>query len=400
MDWLNSVRQRFSLLGRGQPDSGSTAIEIQPVRSRRDRHRFATMPWPIYRDDSNWVPPLLVEVKETINPKKHPFYRHGEAQAMIALRGGKMVGRILVSDDPSYNELHETNVGMFGMFESIDDPAVTHALLDAAAAWSRQRGRTGLMGPIDYSTNYPVGLLVDGFDTPPRTMMNHHPRYYAGLLESWGLEKTKDLYAWWFDDPDDMLAKWRRIAERIARRSGVTIRSFRMDDFDAEVERCRTVYNAARTKNWGFSKLTDAEFDYFAQQLSRIAVPELVLIAEIDDQPVGFSITMPDFNEAIKPLNGRLTTFGIPIGLIRFLRRARHIKTARMMVLDLLESHRRRGIAELLILRTLDYGKNTIGYRTAELGWTLEDNHLINQMIERVGAKKYKTYRIYEKTID
>ncbi|MBN1910421.1 MAG: GNAT family N-acetyltransferase [Pirellulales bacterium] len=382
----------------GSISTGS--VDIRPVTTSRDLDRFAKMPWPIYANDPQWVPPLLVEVKEFLNPRKHPFYQHGAAASFLATRDGRPVGRILVSDDPKYNALHETNVGCFGMFESIDDPAVAHALLDAAAAWLLERGRDTILGPINYSTNYPVGLLIDGFDTPPRVMMNHNPPYYAGLLESWGLTKAKDLYCWWFVDPLDMVAKWHRKAERIAKRSNVVVRPFNLKDFDADVERCRAVYNTARTKSWGFSQLTDDEFKYFAKQLARLAIPELVLLAEVDDKPVGFSITLPDVNEAIAPLGGRLTTLGLPIGLLRFLHRLPRVKTARMLVLDLLEGYRRRGISELLILKTLDYGKNTIGYTGAELSWTLEDNYLINRTVEAVGAQRYKTYRIYEKRLD
>ncbi len=373
--------------------------EIREVATRRDLNRFVKMPWSIYADDPHWVPPLLVEAKEFLNPKKHPFYRHGTAATLLALRSGRAVGRILVSDDPNYNAQHESNVGCFGLFESIDDATVAHRLLDAAADWLRSRGRTRMLGPIDYSTNYPVGLLVDGFDAPPRVMMNHNPPYYADLLESWGLAKAKDLYCWWFVDPHDMVAKWHDRAERIARRSGVRVRSFRMDDFEAEVERCREVYNNSQTENWGFVRLTDVEFRYFAKQMARLAIPELVLLAEVDDRPVGFSVTLPDVNQAIAPLFGRLTTLGLPIGLLRLMYRMPRVKTARMLVLNLLEGYRRRGISELLILKTLDYGKNTIGYTGAELSWTLEDNYLINRTIEAVGGERYKTYRIYEKGI-
>ncbi|HBO46192.1 MAG TPA: N-acetyltransferase [Planctomycetaceae bacterium] len=399
MRWLSCfpiVRQAAATHG----GSAAALLEIREVASRRDLNRFAKVPASIQGGDPCWVPPLLAETKEFLNPRKHPFYNHGAATAFLAMRGGRAVGRILVSDDPTYNSQYGTNIGCFGMFESIDDPAVAHGLLDAAADWLRARGRTGVMGPIDYSTNYPVGLLIDGFNTPPRVMMNHNPPYYAGLLESWGLAKAKDLYCWWFVDPLDMVAKWRARAEKIAKRGGVRVRSFRIDDFDAEVKRCLDVYNGSRTENWGFVRLSDAEFHYFAKQIARLAIPELVLLAEVDDQPVGFSITLPDFNEAIAPLKGRLTRFGLPIGLWRLMRRLPRVKTARMLVLDLLEGYRRRGISELLILRTLDYGKNTIGYTGAELGWTLEDNYLINRTIEAVGAQRYKTYRIYEKAIE
>jgi GNAT superfamily N-acetyltransferase len=230
--------------------------------------------------------------------------------------------------------------------------------------------------------------------------MNHHRLYYAGLLESWGLQKGRDLYAWWFTDPLDLVSKWKKRAERLARRGGITIRPFRTNDFAAEVKRCQAVYNATMGDLWGFATLTEAEFQFLAERLEKLAIAEQVLLAEVDGQTVGFSITLPDLNEAIRPLNGRLTRFGLPLGLLRLLRGKRHIKTARMVVLDVLKDYRRRGIAELLILRTLDYGKNVIGYTGAELSWTFEDNDSVNRTIEAVGGRRYKTYRVYEKTLE
>lgn len=390
------LTQQFTGSAAGRP---APPLEMRAVVSRRDKSAFAKMPWPIYRDDPQWVPPLISEVKEFINRRKHPFYLHGDAQAFLALRGGRAVGRILVSDDPHYNQLHGTNLGCFGMFESVRDESVTHALLDAAAGWLRAKGRNAIMGPIDYSTNYPCGLLIDGFDTPPSVMMNHNPPHYAELLESWGLAKVKDLYSWWFTDPKNMVEHWRRRAERLAERGGVSVRPFNPKDFDAEVERCASVYNDSHDANWGFVKLSEEEFRYSAKQIARLAKPDLTLLAEVKGLPVGFSVTVPNFNEAIRPLNGRLTTCGLPLGLVRLLFRTKRIKTARMLVLDILQKYRRRGISELMILYTLDYGKNVIGFTGAELGWTLEDNYLINRTIEAVGAKCYKTYRIYEKSL-
>lgn len=387
-----------SAVGRAVAQPAAT-IEVREVKTRLDLDRFAKVSWPINRDDPQWIPPLLVEVKKFLNRKKHPFYLHGDATAMVAYRNGRAVGRILVSDDPHYNQLHGTNLGCFGMFESIENQNVADALLDAAAQWLRERGRDSILGPIDYSTNYPCGLLVEGFDTPPTIMMNHNRPYYAGLLEAWGLAKVKDLYSWWFTDPKDMVEKWHRRAQRLAKRGGVTIRPINPNDFEAEIARCASVYNGSRDANWGFVKLSEEEFIYSAKQIARLAKPELTLLAEVDDKPVGFSVTLPNFNEAIKPLNGRLTTFGIPFGLARLMHRNKHVKTARMLILDLLHDYRRRGISELLILYTLNYGKNTIGYTGAELGWTLEDNYLINRTVEAVGAKHYKTYRIYEKVL-
>jgi GNAT superfamily N-acetyltransferase len=386
-----------TVAGLAGPTSGP--LQIREVLGARDVQTFIDVPYPIYADDPHWVPPLRMEVKEFLDRRKHPFYLHGAATQFLALRGSTPVGRILVADDPLYNQAQASNSGTFGMFECINDQPTANALFDAAAGWLRGRGRSEILGPIDYSINYPCGLLVDGFDTPPRVMMNHHRPYYAGLLQSWGLSKAIDLYAWWFTDPYNMVAKWRARAERLAQRGKIVVRPFRKSDFAAEVERCREVYNTSMNDLWGFVKLTEAEFDHLAARLSRLVPPELVLLAEVEGRPVGFSITLPDINEAIRPLNGRLLNFGLPINLLRLAYRARHIKTARMAVLDILPGYRRRGIAELLILRTLDYGKNVVGYTGAELSWTQENNELINRTVEAVGGRRYKTYRIYQKTL-
>jgi len=379
------------------------SIQVRVVESRRDLNRFVRVPWRVYKDDPIWTPPLLFDVKEFLNPKKHPFYKHGEAVQFIALDGGEPVGRLLVSDDPRFNEQNDTNQGCFGMFESLNDEAIAHALFDAGADWLRARGRDHVMGPIDYSTNYSCGLLVDGFETPSRYMMPYNPRYYEDLFKSWGMKKNRDLYSWWFEDRFDMIDKWRRRADWISKKGKVTIRSFSKNkkEFQNEVDRCHKVYDASR-KDWWWAcvTLTREEIEYFAKQLAMFGIEEQVLFAETEEgEAVGFAITMPDVNEAIKPLNGRLTWYGIPWNLFRLLRRIKRVKTARMMVLCVDEKYRRRGVAELLIMRTLDYGKNTIGYTGAELGWTDEENDKINKIVERVGAERYKMFRVFERDL-
>lgn len=377
----------------------SLPLEIREVHSGSDLNRFIKLPWRIYAEDPHWVPPLLIDVKDFLNRRKHPFYRHGDATQFIALRGDETVGRVLVSDDPHCNEERGENVGCFGMFDCDNDQEAANRLLDTAAGWCAAHNRKVIRGPIDYSMNYPSGLLIDGFDTPPRIMMNHNRRYYAGLLESWGLAKARDLYAWWFVDPHDLVAKWRERAERLGRRGKITVRSFRRSDFHAEVERCQQLYNQTMGELWGMATLSRAEFEYTAAQLKKLALADQVLLAEIEGRTVGFSVTLPDVNEAIAPLNGRLTRFGIPTGLLRFLRNKKHISSARMVVLDVLKEYRRRGVAEMLILNTLEHGKNVLGYTGAELSWTLEDNVSVNRTIEAVGGRRYKTYRVYQKDI-
>lgn len=366
--------------------------------SRADREQFVRFPWRIYAADPHWSPPLLLERREFINPAKQPFYRHGAATALLAWRGGRVVGRILASDDPHFNAHNGTNAGCFGMFESEDDPDIAHALLDAAAAWMANRGLCQMLGPIDYSTNYACGLLIDGFDTPPRVMMNHNPPYYQSLLETWGLSKEKDLFAWWFDHFEQINA-WRPRVERLTARHGVTVRPVRRNRLQADLHDLLAIYNEAWKDNWGHVPMTDAEFKCMADQLNHIAIPELLLVAEVEGRAVGCSMTLPDFNEATGPLDGRLFRYGLPIGVWNLWRGLKRIKTARLLALGVIKDFRRRGIAELLILRTFDCGHDIHSYRAAELGWTLEDNTLINQTITAVGGYRYKTYRIYSRTL-
>jgi GNAT superfamily N-acetyltransferase len=372
-------------------------VEIKEVRDRSGREAFLRFPWTIYADDPQWVPPLLLERREFISPK-HPFFKHGSAAMFLAQRNGKNVGRILASDDPHYNQHHGTNTSCFGMFESIDDPRVAHTLLEAAADWARTRGRTEIMGPIDYSTNYTCGLLVDGFNTPPRVMMNHNPPYYAPLLESWGLEKAKDLWAWWFNDELKLLDKWAPRMRRFTERTAVKVRPFHRSDTKGDIRRCKTVYDGAWDVNWGYVPMSDVEFFHFAESLIGLVDPSLLLLAEADGQPVGFALTLPDFNEAMRPLNGRIFHWGLPLGYLKFRRNCRQIKVGRLVALGVLEKYRRRGIAEMLIYRTLENAL-ALGINQAELSWTLEDNTLINAAIEAVGARVYKTYRVYQKKI-
>lgn len=376
-------------------------ITIKEVTTARDLQQFIDFPWKVYGDDPNWVPPLKLEVREFLDKKKHPFFMHGTATQFLALRDGKIVGRVLAGDDPRYNEQNNANTGTFGLFECLNDQETANTLLNAAIDWCRQKGRTQIMGPISYSTNYECGLLIDGFDMPPRLMMSHNPRYYMNLFQNAGLIKNKDLFAWWFNDPHNIVNKWAPILKRIASRSkGVQIRHFSKKNFDADVQQCIEIYDCAR-KNWWWAcvALTEDEVRHMAKQLGHFADENQILIAEVDGRPVGFSLTMPDLNEAIKPLNGKLTWWGIPIGLLRLLWRIRRVKTARVMVLCVLPEYRHRGVAEQMIMQTLEYGKNQFGYTQAELSWTDEDNDRVNKIIERIGAKKYKTYRVYEKQI-
>jgi GNAT superfamily N-acetyltransferase len=372
-------------------------IEISEVVSQADCNAFIKFPWKVYKDDPAWVPPLILERKEFLDRKKNPFYLHGDAALFLARRNSEIVGRIMASDDPNYNSLHQTAVGCFGLFDCIDEREVAAALFEAAAQWLRERGRTEIMGPIDYSTNYVCGLLIDGFQHPPMLLTAHNPPYYRELIEEWGFEKVKDWYAWWFDDFPEPAQRLRKIAGARAGKRRVTIRPINLRDMPGETERIRSVYNRAWQKNWGFVPLSEAEAEYLTKELKPLLIPEAVLIAEVGGDPVGFVIGVPDINAAIRHLNGRLTWFGLPIGLLKLLYYKRRVRTGRLIALGVIEEYRRAGIAELLVLQFMEE-VHKHGF-SGELSMTLEDNVMVNRFIEAMGARRYKTYRIYRRPI-
>jgi len=372
-------------------------IEVSQVRSRRERDAFIKFPWRIYRNDPAWVPPLIIERKAFLDRKKHPFYQHGEAALFLARRDGEVVGRIIASDDSNYNSLHQTSVGCFGLFDCINDREVSTALFEAAGDWLRARGRTEVMGPIDYSTNYVCGLLIAGFEHPPMLLTAHNPPYYADLIETAGFSKVKDWYAWWFDDFPEPAQRLRKIAAGRAGKRSVSIRPINLRDLKGEAVRIRTVYNKAWQKNWGFVPFTEAEAEHLTKEMKPLLVREGVLIAEVGDEPVGFVIGVPDINAALRHIDGRLTRFGIPIGLIKLIYYKGKVRTGRLIALGVVEEYRRAGVAELLILQFMEeaYRRGFSG----ELSMTLEDNVLVNRFIEAMGAKRYKTYRIYARSL-
>ena len=372
-------------------------VEISEVISRRERDAFIKFQWQIYANDPAWVPPLIIERKKFLDRKRHPFYRHGDAALFLARKNGKIAGRIMASHDPNYNSLHETNVGCFGLFECIDDREVTAALFDAAASWLRNRGRTEMMGPIDYSTNYVCGLLIDGFRFPPTILTAHNPPYYRKLIESCGFTKAKDWYAWWFADPSKAAMHLRRLATRLKARWPLTFRPADLKNLRDESRRLRQIFNQAWEKNWGFVPFTEAEIEFMTEELKPLIVPEFAWIAEIGSEPVGFILGLPDINVVLRDLNGRLTRFGLPIGLIRLLLYKKRVERARLIALGVVEKYRRAGIAEMLVLRIIEEAMIKRGI-TGELSMTLEDNVMINRFLEAIGAERYKTYRIYARS--
>jgi GNAT superfamily N-acetyltransferase len=373
-------------------------VRITPVRGAADRTAFIRLPYTLYRDDPHWVPPLEMERRDFLDPKKNPFFDYAEVELFLARRGDEVVGRVAAIKNPRHMEFHGTKEGFFGLFECVNDAGVARGLLDAASAWLKARDIVTVLGPANFSSNQDWGLLVEGLDQPPALMMPYNPGYYASLLETCGFTKAKDLWAWELSSSTPPPEKVARIADKIRQREGVTVRAVNLKEFPQEVSRIKEIYNAAWEKNWGFIPFTDREFEHMAKEMKAIVRPELVLIAEVKGEPVAFSMTLPDANEAFKAAGGRLTTFGLPIGLVKLVLASRRIKRLRLITLGIKEGYRRRGLDAILYLDTLRTAKE-LGYTGGEISWTLEDNHLVNRAIESMGGQRSKTYRVFQRPV-
>ena len=367
-------------------------IQVVPVTSSSLLRHFIVLPWVIYRQDPNWVPQLLLDQKKLLNKKSHPFFKHSNAQFFLAQKNGEFVGRIAAILNNNHNQQWQEKIGFFGFFEAANDQRVAEALFETAKDWCRSQGLTRLRGPMNYSTNETCGLLVEGFDTSPVIMMTHNPPYYAELLEKAGFEKVMDLYAWYMTKEVKINEKLRRVGERIMKEHGIVVRSLNPKQLADEVAIIKRIYTDAWTSNWGFVPMTSAEFDHMAKDLKPILDPRIAMIAEKQGEAVGFSLCLPDYNQALKKINGRL----LPFGLIKLLYFARKIRTMRVLALGVVKSlQSTSGIGAALYLETFKRGL-AAGYEAGEFSWTLENNTLINRAMQMLGATLYKRYRIYE----
>ncbi|MBL8935609.1 MAG: N-acetyltransferase [Archangium sp.] len=371
-------------------------VTVTPVTTTSEKRAFILFQYELYRNEPNFVPPLLMERELVLDPKKNPWFQFGTMQLFLARREGKVVGRIAAIDDPRYNEFHGTRVGWFGFFECLDDVEVAKALYAAAEAWVKARGLAEILGPASPSSNSEWGFLLEGFELPPAILMPWTPKHYLTLTEAAGYTKAKDLYAWRIDLAGELPPKVARVAEKVKQREGITMRSADLKQWDREVRIIKDIYNSAFERNWGFVPMTDAEFDQLGKDLKMILNTDLVLFAEVNKEPVAFCITVPDANQAIKKANGRLTTFGLPIGLVKMMLELKRIKQGRLIALGIKKEYRKRGLDSVLMKETFEVGKR-LGWTHGEIGWTLEDNDLVNRPIELFGCTRTKRYRIYGK---
>jgi len=334
----------------------SVAIDVRPVASTADREAFIRFQWEPYQGNAAFVPPLLMERRDFLNPKKNPFFQHADVELFLARRNGKIVGRIAAIEDRNYNKFHSSKTAYWGLFECLDDVDAAQAMFATVKAWSRARGLVGMLGPMNVSSNYDCGTLLDAFDV------------------------TKAV-------PERV----QKLAEKFRKREDLTVRPIDVKDMANEIEKIKRIYNDAWEQNWGAVPMTDDEFHHMAKDMKQLVVPELFLIAEVRGEPVAFAMTLPDVNRALAKVNGRL----FPFGLVKLLWHMRKITACRLIALGIRKGFRKRGIDAVLYNDTLKNAQR-LGYTDGEVSWTLEDNVLINRAIELMGAKRYKTYRMYE----
>jgi hypothetical protein len=367
-------------------------ITIIPVRSDKEFKQFVDFPYRLYKRHRYWVPPLKRDVATLFDKKKNPFWNHAEMQMFLAYRGKNIAGRICAIVDYNYIEFWEEKTGYFGFFECDNDEEAAKSLFSKVREYHKEKGMTKFIGPMNPSTNDECGMLIEGFYTPPFVMMTHNDEYLPSLCENSGLIKAKDLIAYYFDIKDAPWDYLEKLASMIRRRvHDMKIRPVVLEDFNNEVKRVKEIYNDAWSRNWGFVPMTDDEMDALAKNLKPLIIPELILIIEINGEPVAVSIAVPNYNTVLKKLNGKLG----PIEMMKFLYYKRKIQHARLMIMGVKKEYRKMGLESLLFLESLKAGQN-LGYTGGELSWILEDNYATNNTIVKVGGKVYKKYRIYE----
>jgi GNAT superfamily N-acetyltransferase len=369
-------------------------VRIDRVTTGRDLKRFIWFPWKVYPGDPNWVPPLLAEMKAKLDRAKNPFFEHAEMELFLARRGDETTGRVAAIVDENHNRVHGAKVVFFGLYESLNDLETAGALLDAAAAWGQAKGMEVLRGPMNLSMNDECAFLVEGFDSPSTIMMPYNPRYYPDLMEARGMAKAKDLFAFRMSRDHAVAAKVAAIVERSQKEFPFTLRLADIKHLEREAETVALVYNSGWEKNWGFVPWTVNEMKHMAKQLKQMADPELIIFAEREGKPAGFALGLPNYNEILRGLDGRL----FPFGFIKLLLNRSKIKGMRAAVFGLMPEFRHTGLSYLLYSE-LEKRAVRQGYEWGELSWQLEDNEAINRFATSIGARLDKRYRIYERRI-
>jgi len=373
-------------------------ITIIPVINSKELKEFIKLPFRFYKDDPNWVPPLIQEQKKYFDPRKNPYYEHSEVQLFLAIKNGETAGRITAHTNTQHNKFHDDKIGFFGFFECINDQETADALLNSAYSWLKEKGCDKMRGPMNLSTNHECGLLVEGFKTPPFIMMTHNHPYYLDLLENWGLYKSMDLLAYLLPNrptPEKLL----KLTERLQKRGNFTVRALatKRKDLRKDLETVFTVYSKAWEKNWGFVPATRREFQHEIDQVIDVVRPEFFYLAYVDGEPAGFYVALPDYNQVLIKMGGRL----LPFGWLKALLNRNKITGLRIITMGVVKEFQKRGIDTVFYTKTFETANNhkQLKIKNAELSWVLENNEMMNRIALHLGGEVHKRYRILDKEI-
>ena len=378
-------------------DKSDSALQISQVHNRQDVKEFIRLPWSFYSDDPAWIPPLLLERRMHLSPK-NPYFDHAEFCSWIAYRNQEPVGRISAQIDRLHIDRYRDDTGFFGMLEAEDNIETIRTLLQTAENWLRDKGMKKICGPFNLSINQELGLLVDGFDTPPSLMMGHARPYYGRMIEESGYQREKDLLAYVIASNFEMTPAANRLLSRT--RDQIFFRNLKKSNFIEELRIIRDIFNDAWSNNWNFVPFTNAEFEHLGKDLKMLAVEELVKIAEIDGQPAAFIVVLPNLNEAIRDLNGRL----LPFGWLKLLWRLKikFPRSARIPLMGVRRQYHDSLLGAALafsIIGAVQQPAINRGVKEVELSWILEDNMGMRNIIESIGGRVYKTYRMYSREL-
>jgi hypothetical protein len=368
-------------------------VYVQPVSTRRDLREFLELPYRLHSSSEVWVPPLRIERRLFLSRRLNAFFKHGEAQEFLARRGDRVIGRITAQFDEAFNTYHDNRWGMFGFLEFEDDPDVVPALLESAKGWLRTHGRDHMIGPMDFTINDESGVMIEGFEREPMIKMPWHPRYYQQRCEEAGLTKAMDLLMWELDisDREHMLPIIFTLAEQIEERHGVVIRKMSRRSLRRDMDRFAEVYNQAWSENWGFSPYSKDDLDHYAQEMQLVFDPHWFMVAETKEgETVAVAITVPDINQVLKKMNGRL----LPLGWLHFLRRNKIIDRVRVGFLGVKPSFQHTGVAAALYVEHFNMATVT-PMKWGEMGWILETNKDMNRAMEAMHGRIVRRYRVY-----
>jgi GNAT superfamily N-acetyltransferase len=375
-----------------------SAVDVQPVASRRDLKEFIELPYRLHSTSGVWVSPLKLERRIFLNKRLNAFFSHGDAQLFLARRGHKVVGRISAQYDDAFSAHHGNRWGMFGFLELEDAPDILPPLLEAATAWLRSHGRDHMIGPMDFTMNDESGVMIEGFERVPLIRQPWHPRYYQRRAEEAGLGKAMDLFMWELviADRDKILPIIFKLAGEVEPRHGIRLRKMKRRTLRRDMDRFADVYNSAWSENWGFSPYSKKDLDAYAQEMQLVFDEHWYMVAETaEGETAAVAITVPDVNQVLAKMNGRL----LPLGWWHFLRKSKYIDRVRVGFLGVKPEFQHTGIAAKMYVEHFDMATAT-PQKWGEMGWILETNTNMNRAMEAMGGRIVRRYRIYEREID